>query len=87
MRSFLPKPLNLAKLDAALDDAIAHAPDLRAQVRAAVGQRPIHELEEEIRLTMLNEALARAKGSRRGAAKLLDVSRQVIQHMLRRFER
>src|SRR5262245_13210894 len=87
VRSFLPKPLNLAKLDAALDDAIARAPDLRAQLRSAVGQRPIHELEEEVRQTMLREALARAKGSRRGAAKLLAVSRQVIQHMLRRFER
>ena len=87
VRSFLPKPLNLARLDAALDDAIARAPDLRAQLRSAVGQRPIHELEEEVRETMLREALARAKGSRRGAAKLLAVSRQVIQHMLRRFER
>jgi DNA-binding NtrC family response regulator len=87
VRSFLPKPLDLKKLDAALDDAIARAPDLRAQVRAAVGQRPIHELEEEVRVTMLREALARAKGSRRGAAKLLHVSRQVIQHMLRRFEK
>jgi two-component system, response regulator RegA len=86
VRSFVPKPLNLQRLDAALDDAIARAPDLRAQLRAAVGQRPIHELEEEVRVTMLREALARAKGSRRGAAKLLQVSRQVIQHMLRRFE-
>lgn len=87
VRSFLPKPLNLKRLDAALDDAIARAPDLRAQLRSAVGQRPIHELEEELRVTMLREALARAKGSRRGAAKLLQVSRQVIQHMLRRFDR
>jgi two-component system response regulator RegA len=86
VRSFLPKPLDLRRLDAALDAAIASAPDLRAQVRAAVGQRPIHELEEEVRVTMLREALARAKGSRRGAAKLLAVSRQVIQHMLRRHE-
>jgi two-component system, response regulator RegA len=86
VRSFVPKPLDLRRLDAVLDEAIANAPDLRAQVRAAVGQRPIHEVEEEVRVTMLREALARAKGSRRGAAKLLAVSRQVIQHMLRRHE-
>jgi hypothetical protein len=32
---------------------------------------------------MLGEALARTDGNRRGAARLLDVSRQLVQRMIR----
>jgi two-component system, response regulator RegA len=48
-----------------------------------VGRVPLHELEAEVRHAMLGEAIARAEGSRRGAARLLSVSRQLMQHMLR----
>jgi transcriptional regulator with PAS, ATPase and Fis domain len=51
-----------------------------------VGQRQIHEVQDEVRETMLREALGRARGSRRAAAKLLRVSRQLVQHMLRRYD-
>ena len=84
VRAYLPKPLDLATLEAAIDWAAATGPDLIPQLRAAVGHRPIHEVEEEVRTTMLREALAQAHGSRRRAARLLCVSRQLVQHMLRR---
>lgn len=86
VRAFLPKPLELETLEQTLRECIESPPDLVPQVRTMVGQRPIHEVEEEVRRTMLREALARAGGSRRGAARLLAVSRQLIQHMLRRHE-
>jgi transcriptional regulator with PAS, ATPase and Fis domain len=33
---------------------------------------------------MIDEALAKSRGSRRAAAKLLDISRQLLQHVLRK---
>jgi DNA-binding NtrC family response regulator len=86
VRTYLPKPLDLAVLERALDEAISQPPDLEPYVRSSVGQRAIHEVQEEVRDTMLREALGRARGSRRAAAKLLRVSRQLVQHMLRRFD-
>jgi DNA-binding NtrC family response regulator len=86
VRTYLQKPLDLALLDRALDEAIANPPDLEPHVRSVVGQRQIHEVQDEVRETMLREALGRARGSRRAAAKLLRVSRQLVQHMLRRYD-
>jgi DNA-binding NtrC family response regulator len=85
VRAYLPKPLDLDRLEAAIAAAAAVPPDLQPQLRAVVGHRPIHEVEEEVRTTMLREALGRARGSRRQAAQLLAVSRQLVQHMLRRY--
>ncbi len=84
VRSFLAKPLRLEELDRAIDDALARPPDLRPQVRAAVGRTSIQDVEEQVRTIMVDEALARAGGSRRKAAQLLNISRQLLQHILRR---
>jgi DNA-binding NtrC family response regulator len=86
VRTYLQKPLDLALLERALDDAIENPPDLQPFVRSVVGQRQIHEVQDEVRETMLREALGRARGSRRAAARLLRVSRQLVQHMLRRYD-
>jgi DNA-binding NtrC family response regulator len=85
VRAYLQKPLDLASLDRTLTEAIERPADLAPHVRAVVGRRQIHEVQEEVRETMLREALGRAQGSRRAAARLLRVSRQLIQHMLRRY--
>jgi two-component system response regulator RegA len=81
---FLEKPFGPAALRRALVAAIAAVPDVRHQLRVLVGRRPLKAVEREARDTMLGEALARSSGSRRGAARLLDVSRQLVQQMLRR---
>ena len=86
VRLYLPKPFTLDQLRAALTVAATAPQDLRPHVRNVVGLRPIHDVEDEIRRTMLDEALARAGGSRRGAARLLAVSRQLLQHMLRKVQ-
>ena len=85
-RVYLRKPFTLAELHSALTLARTTPADLRPHVQNLVGLRPIHEVEDEIRRTMLNEALARAGGSRRGAARILAVSRQLLQHMLRKMQ-
>ncbi len=83
VRAFLPKPLDLATLERTLGDLRARAPDLIPHVRAAVGHAPVHAVEKVVRRTMVAEALGRSHGSKNGAAKILHVSRQLLQHMLR----
>jgi two-component system, response regulator RegA len=83
VRAFVPKPVTAADLSRALRDALDRPPDLAPLLRAAVGHWAVHDLERTTRRVMLEEALARSAGSRRAAAKLLRVSRQLLQHMIR----
>jgi two-component system, response regulator RegA len=84
VHAYVQKPLSFASLLAALERAAVEKPPLGPHVRAAVGKVPLHELEEDVRAMMVDEALARSDGSRRGAARLLAVSRQLMQHILRK---
>ncbi len=86
VRAFLQKPINLSDLESALKHVSAEAPNLVPHLRNAVGSVGLKEMELCVRQTMLEEALGRVNGSRRGAAKLLHVSRQVIQHVLNKFK-
>jgi two-component system response regulator RegA len=84
VRAYLAKPLTPDALDRAIEEALTSPPDLKPYLRELVGHRPIQEVEAEVRATMVEEALARSGGSRRGAARLLSVSRQLMQYILRR---
>ncbi len=84
-RRYLQKPVDLDTLQAALDEALSTPPDLEPHLRATVGKRPIHEVEKEIRATMVDEALSRARGNRQRAASLLRISRQLLQHILKKL--
>jgi len=83
-RVFLDKPFDAAALRAAVDRAIA-PPDLEQAGLACVGHMSLQEAEETLRRSMIQEALARSAQSRRGAARLLDVSRQMLQHAIRKL--
>jgi DNA-binding NtrC family response regulator len=84
VRVFLAKPFDTAELLRAVATALSNPPDLRPQVRSVVGQRSLAEVESEVRATMVSEALARRQGSRRAAARLLQVSRQLLQHIIKK---
>jgi DNA-binding NtrC family response regulator len=84
VRAFVPKPLSLGELERAIERALSTAPDLEPHLRQVVGHRSLHAVEVEARDVMIDEALARTRGSRRGAARLLDTSRQLLQYLLRR---
>jgi CheY-like chemotaxis protein len=84
VRAYLQKPFTGEALEAALSEALA-APELGPQLRDAVGKAPLQQVEDSVRDTMVNEALKRSGGSKRGAARLLGVSRQVLQHILRKM--
>lgn len=52
-------------------------------LRQTVGHKPLSDVQTEVRAVMLDEALARSQGSRRGAARRLRMSRQLLQYLLR----
>ncbi len=83
VRAFLPKPFGLAEVRRVIEEALDEIPDPTEEVRGAVGKVPIKELEAEVRRAMVGEALAQSGGSVRGAAKLLGISRQLLQHILK----
>jgi DNA-binding response OmpR family regulator len=84
-RAVIGKPCGLAELASAID-MLRHPPNLTPLVRVSVGLISLHEIEEQVRRDMVNEALARSEGSRRRAALLLHISRQLLQHIMRKFE-
>lgn len=63
-------------------ETLSRPPDLLPALRASAGQMPLHSLESFVRDTLVDEALAKSQGSVRGAAKLLRISRQLLQHIL-----
>jgi DNA-binding NtrC family response regulator len=82
VRAFIPKPLDLARLEEVWTQTLSRPPDLVHALRASAGQVPLHQLESVVRDTLVDEALAKSRGSVRGAARLLRISRQLLQHIL-----
>jgi len=84
VRAFLSKPAAPAMIERALEAALGAVPDVAPLVRTFVGRLGVHQAEEQVRATMVAEALARAHGNRKIAARLLSISRQLLQHILRK---
>lgn len=80
---FLRKPFRLEQIRGALEEALDVVPDPLAEIRSSVGKIPIKDLEANVRRAMVSEALVRSRGSVRGAAQLLGISRQLLQHILK----
>ncbi len=83
VQEYLSKPFTMAELRRAIERAMAEPRDLRLHLRRLVGLRKLSDVQEEVRTTLVNEALARTSGSRRAAARLLGISRQLLQYILR----
>ncbi|MEL6339539.1 MAG: response regulator [Myxococcota bacterium] len=84
VRAFLEKPFDEASLWSALEKART-PPDLADAVAACVGHLGLHDAEVTVRRSMIEEALRRTAHSRRGAARILSVSREMLQHALRKL--
>jgi len=82
-RKYLPKPFSIDEFTAAIEEARSEAPSLEPIISAWVGRVPMRELQREVRRVMVKEALALTEGSRSGAARLLHVTRQAVQQMVR----
>jgi DNA-binding response OmpR family regulator len=83
VRAYLAKPLTLSDLALTVDAIRAEPPSLDPVASAAVGQVPLLVLQERLREVMLHQALALSGGNRAAAARLLEVSRQAVQQILR----
>jgi two-component system response regulator RegA len=83
VRAFLSKPVTLDELEAAIELALSEAPNLEPHLRQTAGHRPLREVTDEVRDVLIDETLARSRGSRRGAARILATSRQLLQYLLR----
>ena len=83
VRAYLAKPFAVRDLESAVETALHEPPSLDPLIPGCVGHVPMRELQRQVRSAMVKEALARTDGSRSGAARLLDVSRQAIQQILR----
>jgi DNA-binding NtrC family response regulator len=83
VRSYIAKPLTLAGLEEAIEQAVADPPSFDIAVSAHVGREPMRDVQARLRNVMLRQALARSEGSRTGAARLLKISRQAVQQILR----
>ncbi len=83
VRDFLAKPFSLDELTATVERACDEAPDVDALISDAVGHVPMREVQGRVRSVMVRQALALTAGSRTGAARLLNVSRQAVQQIVR----
>lgn len=86
VRKFLQKPFSIEKFTEAVEAARVQVPGIEPMISAWVGRVPMLELQREVRRVMVKEALARTEGSRSGAARLLKVTRQAVQQMVRSSE-
>lgn len=84
VRAFVPKPLDLERFEKVWLETLSKPAELEAALRSTVGHVPMATVQETVRGALLDEALARSGGSRRGAAKLLSISRQLLQYLLGR---
>ena len=80
---FLSKPFSLDELLAAIELVQTARVELAPLVRACVGTTDLHDVQRDVRRAMVEQALALSKGNRTVAAKLLRVTRQAIQKIIR----
>lgn len=83
---YLAKPHTLEDLWRKVDEAAVRPPEIAPALAATVGHRPMREVQSDVRRVMVDQAMGLTGGSRRGAARLLHVSRQAVQQFLRRSD-
>jgi len=83
VRGYLTKPLSLGDFTATVAALLEGAPNLAPFLVATVGREPFQKVLAGVRRTMAEQALARTGGNRTGAARLLGVTRQAVQNIIR----
>ena len=87
VRAYLPKPFTLDQLSETVERVRNEEPEVDTVLRQSVGKIPMRDLQQRIRSVMVDQALALEHGSRSGAARLLNVSRQAVQQIARAGDR
>lgn len=81
--AYLQKPISLRDLQDAVQHVQTSPPSFRPLVAARVGASNLKQIQDDVRRTALRQALGLAEGNRTNAARLLNVTRQAVQHMMR----
>ena len=83
-RALVCEPFSLDQLWATVEEQAAHPPLLTPVIAASVGHIPLSAARSAVSAAMMRQALGLTENNRRGAARLLKVSRQAVQQVLRR---
>ena len=86
VRAYLSKPFTTDELRETVRRALQSEPDPAPDAAALVGIHTLHTVQDRVRKEMLEDALARTDWNYAQSARLLGVTRQAIQQMVRRFE-
>ncbi len=83
VRGYVAKGAPREAIQREIERALTLPPNLTAFAVAAVGKAPMQSVIRDVRRTMLDQALGLSRGSRSGAARLLAISRQAVQQIVR----
>lgn len=90
VRGYLAKPVNARDLRETIRTLLAEASqnstELESLAGAQVGNRSYQEVTAQVRRAMVQQALRLAGGNKTGAARILQVSRQAIQQLIRSLD-
>ncbi len=81
--AYIAKPLDLTAFLATVEAAFTSAPELDTMVALQVGCASYFEVLESVRRVLVEQALAQSEGNRVHAARILRVTRQAVQQMIR----
>ena len=85
VRAYLQKPFGLKEFNKAVDLAISTAPNTTQNIRGSVGHISLKDMEKQVRTIMVDEAMNLSNKNLHIASKILLVSRQFLQHVLRKI--
>ncbi|HKU38843.1 MAG TPA: response regulator [Polyangiales bacterium] len=80
---FLQKPVARGELDQVLEQLVEQEPDYLPHMVSIVGRVGFREVLDRVRRSMAEQALAMAAGNKTGAARLLGITRQAVQQLIR----
>jgi two-component system response regulator RegA len=80
---FLEKPFTGPDLQAAIEEVCSAPPRLEPVVAAQLGARTLADVEDTVRRTMIEQAIARSDGNQQSAARMLGLTRQRVNKIIR----
>ena len=84
--AYIPKPIDISTFAATIEAILRKPPNIEKHVPPLIGKEAYSDIIRSVRKTMVEQALARSYGNRVQAAKLLKLSRQAVQQMIKDFE-
>lgn len=79
----LQKPATVADLTVTIEEIFSRPPEFMPHLIASVGRVNFRDVLDRIRRAMAEQALAMAAGNKTGAARLLGITRQAVQQLIR----